>query len=351
MPSNKNVDVKLLSDYHLKRANQELDSAIKEKNINNFESSTNRVYFCIFHAIKSILALKNIDYRSHSEVIEYFKKKYINTNRIEKKYETIINKAFELKQKLNNQESLDINLNETEELILNAESFLKRVKIYLLNKQTDTTIHIVKENEQLNEIDYNLGNEQTLSKRSEDFLSGLTGISIFVEILLQLGIAFVNVILIVECIFSHRSTSQDFYSIITLWIFEATVLIVLLIVFLKYMKKREMNKNSKDFNNIDSLKQENLTYENDKADKVFKNLYLLYWLIGWFPIYWFCIEILQGNEQRYLGGIYDLGKYVISKHGEDWFLPIYIVTCLIAIPLPWFYKLFKSIFFRIKSKE
>ena len=351
MPSNKNVDVKLLSDYHLKRANQELDSAIHEKNINNYESSTNRVYYCIFHAIKSILALNNIDYRNHSDVIEYFKNKYINKHKIEKKYETIINKALELKQKLNNQESFDIGLNETEELIENAESFLKRVKIYLLNKRTYTTIDIVKENEQWNEVDYNLGNEQTLSKRSEDFLSGLTGVSIFVEILLQLGIAIVNVILIIECIFSHSSSSERFYFFIILWILEAIVLIVLLNVFLKYMKKREMNKNSKFFNNKDILKQENVAYENYKADKVFKIIYLFFWLIGWFPIYWFCIEILQGHEQRYLGIIYDLGKYVISKHGEDWFLPIYMVACVIAIPLPWFYKLFKSIFFSIKSKE
>ena len=35
----------------------------------------------------------------------------------------------------------------------------------------------------------------------------------------------------------------------------------------------------------------------------------------------------------------------IFKNGKDWFITIYIFTSLIVVPLPWFYKLFKALYY------
>ena len=128
------VDQKTLSIYRFERANQELATAkllIKSK---SFFAANNRAYYAIFHAIRSILALDNVDFKKHSSVIGHFNKNYIATNIFEKKYGPIINNAFELRQESDYEDFYVVDKNKTEELILNAESFLNAVNEYLSNK-------------------------------------------------------------------------------------------------------------------------------------------------------------------------------------------------------------------------
>lgn len=40
----------------------------------------NRIYYTIFHAIRAILALEEVDFKRHKDVIAYFNKNYIKTN-------------------------------------------------------------------------------------------------------------------------------------------------------------------------------------------------------------------------------------------------------------------------------
>lgn len=69
-----------LAKYRLEQSKENLEEAIALFEINKFKGASNRAYYSIFHAIKSILALEQKDFKKHSSVVAYFNKEYISTN-------------------------------------------------------------------------------------------------------------------------------------------------------------------------------------------------------------------------------------------------------------------------------
>ncbi len=127
-------DKKSLSLYRFERATQSLETAIKAKDNDDWYATNNRTYYAIFHAIRSVLALDNIDYKKHSNVIGYFNKYYIATSIFDKNFAKLINSAFEIRQKSDYEDFYIINKKNTEKLLLETSNFLKEIKIYLHSK-------------------------------------------------------------------------------------------------------------------------------------------------------------------------------------------------------------------------
>lgn len=73
-----NKEIEVLAKYRLEQSKENLEEAEALFNINKFKGANNRAYYSIFHAIKAILALEQIDFKKHSSVIAYFNKEYIN---------------------------------------------------------------------------------------------------------------------------------------------------------------------------------------------------------------------------------------------------------------------------------
>lgn len=69
-----------LSKYRFEQARENLEEAYLLFNENKFKGASNRAYYCIFHIMKAICALDEIDFKKHSGVISYFNKEYISTN-------------------------------------------------------------------------------------------------------------------------------------------------------------------------------------------------------------------------------------------------------------------------------
>lgn len=66
-----------LSEYRFERACEVLNDArllLKEKGL---KSSVNRLYYAIFHVLRSVTALDGFDFSKHSGVIAYFNKAYV----------------------------------------------------------------------------------------------------------------------------------------------------------------------------------------------------------------------------------------------------------------------------------
>ena len=55
-------EVKSLAIYRLEQAKENLEEAQALFNINKYKGASNRAYYAIFHAIKSILALEETDF-------------------------------------------------------------------------------------------------------------------------------------------------------------------------------------------------------------------------------------------------------------------------------------------------
>ena len=69
--------IKTLSRYRLEQAEEFLNSAVKNVNMNEYKTANNRAYYSIFHAMRAVLALDEVDFKKHSGVIAYFREHYI----------------------------------------------------------------------------------------------------------------------------------------------------------------------------------------------------------------------------------------------------------------------------------
>ena len=77
MESNEIID---LSKYRLEQARENLEEAEALFKIRKYKGASNRAYYSIFHAMTSVLALRQIDFKKHSSVIAYFNKEYFAKN-------------------------------------------------------------------------------------------------------------------------------------------------------------------------------------------------------------------------------------------------------------------------------
>ena len=66
--------------YRLAKAEETLRTAETiAKELKDYTSANNRAYYAIFYAIRAVLALEQIDFKRHKDVIAYFNQKYIKT--------------------------------------------------------------------------------------------------------------------------------------------------------------------------------------------------------------------------------------------------------------------------------
>ena len=66
--------------YRLAKTEETLSTAETiAKELKDYTSANNRAYYAIFYAIRSVLALEQIDFKRHKDVIAYYNQKYIKT--------------------------------------------------------------------------------------------------------------------------------------------------------------------------------------------------------------------------------------------------------------------------------
>ena len=120
--------------YRFEKALQMLETAKLAKLNNDYYSANNRIYYALFHAIRSVLALDKVDFKKHSNVLGYFNKNYIATCIFDKFYGKLISSASIIRNNSDYEDFYLINKTETEQLIVDTENFLKAVRIYLQAK-------------------------------------------------------------------------------------------------------------------------------------------------------------------------------------------------------------------------
>jgi len=83
--------------------------------------------------MRCVLALENADYKKHSAVISHFRKEYIKTNKIDVSLSDILTTLFRIRNESDYDDFTEMNKNEIEKQIINAEYFLEQIKIFLAN--------------------------------------------------------------------------------------------------------------------------------------------------------------------------------------------------------------------------
>ena len=126
-----NNDIKVLAQYRIEQAKENLEEAEALFAINKFKGANNRAYYSIFHAIKAILALEQTDFKKHSSVIAYFNKEYISKNVFPRELGKRVNEARFFREKSDyvdfyivTKEESKMQIDTTKMMIENAEKYI-----------------------------------------------------------------------------------------------------------------------------------------------------------------------------------------------------------------------------------
>ena len=92
-------EIKALAKYRLEQSKENLEESKALFAINKYKGACNRAYYAIFHAIKAILALEEIDFKKHSSVMAYFNKEYVNKEIFSKELGKRVNEARLFREK------------------------------------------------------------------------------------------------------------------------------------------------------------------------------------------------------------------------------------------------------------
>ena len=124
-------DKKALSQVRLAHAEECLSAAKNLRENGNYKSAANRAYYTVFHAMRAVLSLNEIDMKRHSGVISEFRRLYIKTGIFQSELSQMISSLFEIRSDSDYDDFFVISKNEVDEQIKNAELFLTSVRTYL----------------------------------------------------------------------------------------------------------------------------------------------------------------------------------------------------------------------------
>ena len=125
--------IKALSQYRVERSEAMLLSAKRDFDAADYSSANNRAYYCLFHAMRAVLALDGVDFKKHSAVIARFGQDYLKTDRVPRSFGTLIATASLIRNRSDYEDFYACSIEDTEKLIVGAESFLSVIKAYLSN--------------------------------------------------------------------------------------------------------------------------------------------------------------------------------------------------------------------------
>lgn len=122
---------KELSNYRLQEAGNSLKVAKNCLKDGFYKDSINRSYYSVFYAIKSILALGTVDFKRHKDVIAYFNKEYVATEKFPRELGRRIGTLKQIREKSDYDDFYIASKAKAEEQIESAELVLQAVKNYL----------------------------------------------------------------------------------------------------------------------------------------------------------------------------------------------------------------------------
>lgn len=120
-----------LAMYRLNTAKQALRFANILLQNQDYKGAANRSYYCIFHAMRSILALDGVDFSKHAGVISYFRRQYIKTGVFDVELSDIIGEAFDIRSDSDYDDYYVISKEEVKQQIYNAGLFCKIITKYI----------------------------------------------------------------------------------------------------------------------------------------------------------------------------------------------------------------------------
>lgn len=130
-----NETIEDFAKYRLAKAKDTMRTAEAIfKDIKDYTSANNRAYYAIFYAIRAVLALEQIDFKRHKDVIAYFNKNYINTEIFPKEIGRKISQAQKIREDCDYDDEYVPSYEKTEQQIETARKLINLVEKYINSK-------------------------------------------------------------------------------------------------------------------------------------------------------------------------------------------------------------------------
>lgn len=120
-----------LAWYRLARAKEMLSASEDNLEIGQYKTSLNRSYYAVFHAMRSVNALKGFDSSKHSGVIAFFTKEYLKTEILDRNLAFIIKDSSFCREKSDYDDFYVAGYMEAEEQLKNARYFVQKIEEYM----------------------------------------------------------------------------------------------------------------------------------------------------------------------------------------------------------------------------
>ena len=122
------------SKYRLNKAKETLETARMIFNEGkDFTSANNRAYYAIFYAIRAVLAMEEVDFKRHKDVLAYFNKEYVNKGIFPKMIGRKISQAQRIREDSDYDDDYEPSLEKTEQQINTAQELIGLVENYVNN--------------------------------------------------------------------------------------------------------------------------------------------------------------------------------------------------------------------------
>ncbi len=129
-----NETIEGFARYRLNKAKETLETARMIFNEGkDFASANNRAYYAIFYAIRAVLAMEEVDFKRHKDVLAYFNKEYVNKGIFPKMIGRKISQAQRIREDSDYDDDYEPSLEKTEQQINTAQELIDLVENYVNN--------------------------------------------------------------------------------------------------------------------------------------------------------------------------------------------------------------------------
>ena len=98
---------------------------------NATDSAINRIYYGMFYAVLALALQNNYETSKHQQLLGWFNKEFIHTNKIDIKYGRMLKIAFEWRMKSDYETLTNFTLQEAEQMLTDMQEFLIKITEFI----------------------------------------------------------------------------------------------------------------------------------------------------------------------------------------------------------------------------
>lgn len=120
-----------LCKYRMEQAKESLKASEIMSDNGMLKDSINRSYYAAFYAIKAVLALDEVDFKRHKDVVAYFNKEYVAKEKFSRELGRMIAKLQQLREKSDYDDFFLASVEQAEQQLLSSKKIIEDVEKFI----------------------------------------------------------------------------------------------------------------------------------------------------------------------------------------------------------------------------